>query len=55
VFSALHYLGGQEIPGAYSFWYRTFSGVFFSALFLSRGFAVAAWTHFLYDVVVMSL
>ncbi len=55
IFSLLHYAGGQEVPGVYSFWYRTLSGVFFSALFLSRGFAVAAWTHFLYDVVVMSL
>lgn len=54
LFSALHYVGGQEVPGAYSFWYRTLAGVFFSGLFLSRGFAVAAWTHFLYDVVVMS-
>ena len=55
IFSALHYVGGEEVPGAYSFWYRALSGVFFSSLFLSRGFAVAAWTHFLYDVVVMAM
>jgi hypothetical protein len=55
IFSALHYVGGDEVPGAYSFWYRALSGVFFSSLFLTRGFAVAAWTHFLYDVVVMSM
>jgi hypothetical protein len=55
IFSALHYVGGDEVPAAYSFWYRALSGVFFSSLFLTRGFAVAAWTHFLYDVVVMSM
>ncbi len=53
LFSLAHYVGGIETPEAYTFWYRTFSGVVFSAVFLSRGFAVAAYTHFLYDVVVM--
>ena len=52
-FSVAHYLGGMESPESFSFWFRTFSGVFFSAIFLARGFAAAAYTHFLYDVVVM--
>lgn len=54
-FSALHYVGAAEEPSAYSFWYRTLAGVFFTGLFLGRGFAVASWTHFLYDVLVMTL
>jgi hypothetical protein len=52
VFSLAHYLGGTETPDAYSFWYRALSGVVFSSIFLARGFAVAAYTHFLYDVLV---
>jgi len=52
LFSLAHYLG-QESFDFYTFWYRTLSGLVFSSVFLLRGFAVAAYTHFLYDVVVM--
>ncbi len=52
LFSLAHYLGQEAFEG-YTFWYRTLSGVVFSVIFLTRGFAVAAYTHFLYDVVVM--
>lgn len=52
VFSLAHYLGPEPVEW-FSFWYRAFSGVVFSVVFLVRGFAVAAYTHFLYDVVVM--
>ena len=37
------------------FVYRTFAGVFFALVYQVRGFAVAAWTHTLYDVYVLSL
>ena len=37
----------------YSFVYRLLAGVFFSALYLTRGFGVTAWTHALYDVFVL--
>jgi hypothetical protein len=30
-------------------------GVFFSALYLTRGFGITAWTHALYDVFVVLL
>jgi hypothetical protein len=33
--------------------FRTVAGVVFASLFLVRGFAVAAWTHALYDVWVI--
>lgn len=52
LFSLAHYIGSESfVP--YTFWYRTLSGILFAMLFLVRGFAVAAYTHFLYDVVVM--
>ena len=31
------------------------AGVFFALVYQLRGFAVAAWTHALYDVYVLSL
>ncbi len=52
LFSLAHYVGSESfVP--YTFWYRALSGVVFALVFLVRGFAVAAYTHFLYDVVVM--
>jgi len=55
VFSAMHHLGAEEAPDSYLFWYRFGAGVVLSGIFLARGFAVAAWTHFLYDLMVMLL
>jgi hypothetical protein len=51
IFSAFHYIG----PYAYklelnSFTFRFIAGLAFSALYMVRGFGVAAWTHALYDV-----
>lgn len=51
-FSLAHYVGSETFV-AYSFWYRTMAGIIFALIFLLRGFAVVAYTHFLYDVVVM--
>ena len=51
VFSLAHYLG--EPFALSSFVFRTVSGLVFALLFLSRGFAVAAWTHALYDAWVI--
>jgi membrane protease YdiL (CAAX protease family) len=55
VFSAMHHVGAEEAPDPYLFWYRFGAGVVLSGIFLGRGFAVAAWTHFLYDVMVLLL
>lgn len=52
LFSLAHYIGSESFE-PYSFWYRTLSGYVFAAIFLTRGFGVAAYTHFLYDVIVM--
>jgi len=50
VFSAFHYVGplGDEFQLP-SFTFRAIAGVAFSALYVTRGFGIAAWTHALYD------
>jgi membrane protease YdiL (CAAX protease family) len=54
IFSAVHHLGNMGEPFTMSaFVFRFFAGVVFAAIFHFRGFAVAAWTHALYDVWVM--
>ena len=56
VFSLAHHLGPMGEPFAFAaFIYRTLAGVFFAVVYHVRGFAVAAWTHALYDVYVLSL
>lgn len=55
VFSLVHYLGPLgdpfELP---SFTFRFLFGLALNGLFLWRGFGVAAWTHALYDVMVVT-
>jgi membrane protease YdiL (CAAX protease family) len=51
VFSAFHYIGpyGESFQ-AWSFMFRFVAGLALNALFIARGFGIAAWTHALYDV-----
>src|ERR1043166_8107203 len=51
IFSAFHYIGpyGDRLQ-LYSFVFRMVAGLFFSGLYLARGFGITAWTHALYDV-----
>lgn len=55
LFSAVHYIGALgdpfELP---SFVFRFFFGLVLNVIFLVRGFGVAAWTHALYDVLVVT-
>lgn len=54
IFSAFHYVGRYGDPFTLqSFVFRALSGVAFSALYLLRGFGITAWTHALYDVIVL--
>jgi membrane protease YdiL (CAAX protease family) len=53
LFSMAHF--AVEAFEWFPFWYRTFAGLFFGLLFWFRGFAVACYTHFLYDVYVLLL
>ena len=54
IFSAFHYIGpyGDHLE-VYSFVFRTIAGLFFSGLYLARGFGITAWTHALYDVFLL--
>lgn len=54
IFSAFHYIGpfGDRLEAA-SFTFRLIAGIFFSALFVARGFGITAWTHALYDVFLL--
>lgn len=55
VFSAFHYIGpyGDRLELG-SFAFRAVAGLFFSALYLTRGFGVTAWTHALYDIFLLA-
>jgi len=51
IFSGFHYIGpyGDAFQLS-SFTFRFLSGLALNALFIARGFGIAAWTHALYDV-----
>jgi hypothetical protein len=54
LFSAFHYIGPFGEPMKLeSFVFRFLAGMAFSALYLTRGFGITAWTHALYDVAVL--
>ncbi|MEP7382313.1 MAG: CPBP family glutamic-type intramembrane protease, partial [Gemmatimonadota bacterium] len=54
IFSAFHYVGayGDRLEVG-SFVFRAIAGVAFSALYIVRGFGITAWTHALYDVMLL--
>lgn len=53
IFSGVHYIGsmGDDFTLA-SFTFRFLLGLALNAIFLLRGFGIAAWTHSLYDILV---
>jgi hypothetical protein len=54
VFSGFHYVGPYGDPlelGSFAF--RAVAGLLFSLLYLLRGFGIAAWTHALYDLMLV--
>jgi membrane protease YdiL (CAAX protease family) len=54
VFSSVHYIGSLGDPFEMgSFAFRFFAGVLLAVIFYLRGFAVAVYTHAIYDVIVM--
>jgi hypothetical protein len=54
VFSAFHYVGPFGDPlELSSFTFRAIGGLAFSALYVTRGFGITAWTHALYDVFLL--
>ncbi|MEM6648031.1 MAG: CPBP family intramembrane glutamic endopeptidase [Bacteroidota bacterium] len=55
IFSWVHYTGSMGDPFTLSsFSFRFLFGLALNALYLVRGFGVAAWTHALYDVLVVT-
>lgn len=55
VFSGVHYTGALgDAFTLSSFTFRFLFGLSLNALFLVRGFGVAAWTHALYDIMIVS-
>jgi membrane protease YdiL (CAAX protease family) len=53
LFSLFHYIGPASDPFTFrSFVQRVLGGLYFSALFLTRGFGVTAASHALYDILV---
>jgi len=54
IFSAFHYIGPYgDRWDVYSFVFRSIAGLFFSGLYLLRGFGITAWAHALYDVFLL--
>lgn len=54
LFSLFHYIGPFGDPLRLdSFVFRALAGLAFSALYVTRGFGITAWTHALYDVAVL--
>ncbi len=51
IFSMSHYIGPLADPLAlYTFLFRWIAGLIFTGIYFFRGFAVAAYTHALYDI-----
>lgn len=54
LFSLVHYIGQYGDPFTLSsFSYRFIFGLLLNGLYVWRGFGVAAWTHALYDIIVL--
>lgn len=53
-FSGVHYIGSMaDVFTLGSFLFRFFAGVLLAVIFYLRGFAVAVYTHAIYDIFVM--
>jgi membrane protease YdiL (CAAX protease family) len=53
IFAAAHYVGPYgDLFGWFGFLFRFLAGIFFSILFVYRGFGIAAGTHAAYDILV---
>jgi len=54
LFSVAHYFGPNESFAMFTFVYRFLAGALFCGLFAARGFAVAVYTHAIYDIIVLT-
>lgn len=54
LFSAVHYIGEMgDLFTLSSFLFRFIFGLILNGIYIWRGFGIAAWTHALYDIIVM--
>lgn len=54
IFSFVHYIGSMGDPFTFgSFLFRFLFGLALNAIYIWRGFGMAAWTHALYDLMVI--
>lgn len=54
IFSAIHHVGNMGEPFVLgTFMFRVFAGILLAAIFHLRGFAVAVYTHAIYDIIVL--
>lgn len=54
IFSLVHYVGSMGDPFTFgSFLFRFLFGLALNAIYMWRGFGMAAWTHALYDLMVI--
>jgi membrane protease YdiL (CAAX protease family) len=55
LFSAVHYIGSMgDAFTLGSFLYRFLFGLILNGIYVWRGFGVAAWTHAIYDIMVIA-
>ena len=55
IFSLVHYIGVMGDPFTFSsFLFRFLFGLALNAIYVWRGFGVAAWTHAIYDLMVIA-
>ena len=55
IFSAVHYIGSLgDVFTIQSFTFRFLFGLVLNVIFLVRGFGVAAWTHAIYDIMIVT-
>ena len=56
LFSAIHYIGPMsDTFQLTSFFFRFLAGLYLTAVYYLRGFAVAVYTHTIYDLIVFFL
>lgn len=54
LFSLVHYVGSMGDPFTFSsFAYRFLFGLMLNGIYVWRGFGIAAWTHALYDLLIL--
>jgi len=54
LFALAHHVGAYGEPlTTQAFTFRVLAGLFFSGLYVLRGFGITAWTHALYDVMIL--